>query len=203
VLSKGFPIKSPLVSSAFGGFSEDELNNTRMEVYRLPDQILQQFCEYSKYLYESEIARMQRLNVATKNYLLFILATITISLGAIQWLKPNIEKEHFAFDVMTYQVALVCIALVFFFVALVCSVLVLRVRPYERLCDPEEFARVIVSETHVDGVIEAIAANYVVATNRNYYVNHSKAKWLARSLNIYLCGLMLLLVSGILYSVLH
>ena len=76
--------------------------------------------------------------------------------------------------------------------AFIFVVLSVKIRSFERLCDPIDFLNKS-EQQDMDLNKKDITANYIVATSRNYTVNNQKSRWLFRGLITYLLALVLFL----------
>lgn len=151
--------------------------------------------EYSRYLYENELARTDKLNDTSKTFILFISSTFTVLLAGLTWvgvdvLSKQTDTIYNPANLAAASLFLVSVlALVLAFVFVVLSV---KIRSFERLCDPLQFVSAN-GDKSTDLIKKDITANYTVATARNYKVNARKAWWLFNALFAYLAALVLFL----------
>ncbi|RJP46348.1 MAG: hypothetical protein C4583_19045 [Anaerolineaceae bacterium] len=151
--------------------------------------------DYSKYLYEQENQRNEKLTFATNIYLVVITFAFTFLAGLLSWLFPESGNSSLIAD-HRFQVALwVCfgISIVSILLSLIFTLLVVKVRSFERLCNPKEFVVEADYFETEERLIGSIISHYVVATERNFLVNNKKAKYLAYGLQTYIFGFILLL----------
>lgn len=156
-----------------------------------------QLHNYTKYLYEEEKHRTEYLNTATNTYLAFITFSFSFAAGVLYWLIPQLDG--IALNALTLAQTLGLIglagAILLLTLALVFTVLVVKVRAFERLCVPEEFAEEASQHGDEEKLVNAITANYVVATERNFAINNRKTMYLAYALQSYITGFVLFIVS--------
>lgn len=142
--------------------------------------------DYTKYLYEEEKERTSHLNSLMKIYL----TILTFTLGAIVFKFLDVKEILFSinddgsiilrmFWIFSYLSSLM-IMLSFLF-----TILVVKIRKYERLCNPTNFVEEATKVYDEIRLLSLINANYVVATERNWVVNQKKAKLLTYSLLSY------------------
>lgn len=157
--------------------------------------ILKHLLDYSKVLHEQENQRNDKLTSVTNIYLVVITFAFTLLLGGASLVFPTTESTLSNLG-GRYQVMLFVglgISILLFLMSLFFTILVVKVRSFERLCNPKEFiieASAIKSE---EEVVSAIISHYVVATERNFLVNNRKAKFLAYGLQTYIIGFSVLL----------
>lgn len=151
--------------------------------------------DYSLYLYENELHRTTDLNATSKTYIVFISSTFTALLAGLTWVGTDyfvqqIERIGDPLHLMVFALFLSSIfVLVLAFIFVVLSV---KIRSFERLCDPIDFLNKS-EQQDMDLNKKDITANYIVATSRNYTVNNQKSRWLFRGLITYLLALILFL----------
>lgn len=158
---------------------------------------LERLLKYTKYLYEEETERSIRLNAIVKVYL-----TIqTFTLGAVgfkiidtiqdsQVLLASIATVFHSHTFLPYAALSSGILLV---ASLLLSVMVLDMRKYERLCEPEHFVERSGAFSDEKRLVAAMVSNYVIASKRNFHVGQRKAVYLKASLYTYVFSVSLLL----------
>jgi hypothetical protein len=159
----------------------------------IPDNsILLRSLEYCKYLYEEEDKRTNSLNNTVKAYftvLTFTIGLLSFKAGSLK--DANLQVSKPSID----SIVLLGISLFLLFLSLILSILVLKMRKYERLTDPERvFIKAQFLKTEGD-FINSMMADFSVATNRNYTMNQQKVKLLIYALIFYLAGIIFLLGS--------
>ena len=155
--------------------------------------------EYLRYLYEEELERMKRLSNVGRLYFTIIAASLTIMIASARILLYQPKKifylelsdfhRHIVQSLFGAMVLILIVSFVFFLISL-------RLRRYERICEPYEFV-IYSSFVNHEEVQRKVAANYVAATAACFKRNQERAKWLNRALGSYLlfvCSLFLLLM---------
>jgi hypothetical protein len=160
--------------------------------------------DYFKYLYEEEKHRTEHLNSATNTYLVFITFAFTFTVGLFNWLYPQVDAMFFGKITIIQSILLagLIISIVLIIVSLVFTILVVKVRRFERLCIPKEFAKEASGMVGENEIINSITSHFIVAVEKNYQVNNAKAKFLAYGLRTYIFGFLLLLISISLLNIL-
>ncbi len=157
--------------------------------------ILNHLLSYSKTLHEQENQRNDKLTNVTNIYLVVITFAFTLLLGVLSLISPTagsmllkLSKEFqiVLFGGLGVSVLLILMSLIF-------TMLVLKVRSFERLCNPKEFIVEASSMKSEEEVVGAIISHYVVATERNFLINNRKARFLAYGLQTYIIGFAILL----------
>jgi len=165
--------------------------------------ILIHLLDYSKVLHEQENQRNDKLTNVTNIYLVVITFAFTLLLGVLSLISPtagnmllNLSKEFqiILFGGLGISVLLILMSLFF-------TMLVVKVRAFERLCNPKEFIVEASSIKSEEEVISAIISDYVVATERNFIINNKKARFLAYGLQSYILGFVILLLTVISFLV--
>jgi hypothetical protein len=156
--------------------------------------VLKHLLDYSKNLHEQENQRNDKLTSVTNIYLVVITFAFTLLLGVLSLISPSAVNMLLKLS-GDFQIVLfggLGISVFLLLMSLIFTVLVVKVRSFERLCNPKEFvieASIIKSE---EEVISAIISHYVVATERNFLVNNKKAKYLSYALQSYIAGFIFL-----------
>ncbi len=153
--------------------------------------------DYSKYLYEEEKQRNEKLSSNTNTYLVVITFAFTFSAGLLGWLFPNVNSLPAGSNSKVQLILLLGlgVSILILLLSLVLTMLVVKVRQFERLCDPKDFAVRASKMRREDELISSMIANYVVATERNFVMDNRKARFLAAGLQAYLIGFVLLLAT--------
>jgi len=156
---------------------------------------LQHLLDYSRYLHEQEEHRNDKLSGVTNTYLVVITFAFTLLLGVISLALPNLEDLLLRLSpgVSTMLLIVAGAAVLLILLSLFFTLLVVKVRPFERLCDSREF---VLEASKMKGeaeVISSIISHYVVSTERNFLINNQKARYLSLALQSYLAGFTLLL----------
>lgn len=161
--------------------------------------ILKHLLDYSKYLHEQEDQRNDKLTGVTNIYLVVITFAFTLLLGIISLISPTMEESLLGIR-QGYQIALLIglgAAVVLILASLFFTMLVVKVRSFERLCNPKEFILEASNIKSEEAVISAVISHYVVSTERNFLVNNRKAMYLALALQSYILGFVILLLTVI------
>jgi hypothetical protein len=152
--------------------------------------------DYSKYLYEEEKQRNEKLNSATNTYLVVITFAFTFSASLLSWLSPKVDDLSTFRNDKLQLLFLLCfgVSILILLLSLIFTMLVVKTRQFERLCDPVDFASKA-SSLNEEELISSIISNFVVATDRNFLINNKKARFLSLGLQTYIIGFILLLVT--------
>jgi hypothetical protein len=153
--------------------------------------------DYFKYLYEEEKQRNEKLNSATNTYLVVITFAFSFSAGLLSWLSPKATNLSTILN-DKFQLLLILglgVSILILLLSLIFTLLVIKVRQFERLCSPVDFATKASIMENEDELISSIISNYVVATERNFLINNKKARFLTLGMQAYLIGFILLLIS--------
>ena len=175
---------------------ENEITQDKGSLVRLLD--------YFKYLYEQENHRSEKLNASTNTYLVAITFAFTFLVGLLGWMFPKESGPLAPLNGPVQVLMLVCIgiAVLLILLSLIFTMLVVKVRPFERLCDPAEFAEQTKSIRDEADLMRAIISHFVVATDRNFQLDNEKARFLAYGLQSFVAGFVLLLsaLAGLYFS---
>lgn len=161
------------------------------------DNILRSTLEYSKYLYEEENDRRDRLNNAVKVYLGFL--TFILGVGVVKLV--SFGELILLLNTRMYQAlsntgfVLLGLSLMFLIVSFVFTIRVLKMWPYERLCDPRTMAVKSVFLENNRQFLESMISDYVAACNVNYNINNEKSMLLTRALSMLIIGLIMFVTS--------
>lgn len=166
----------------------------KFHLYKEDNLILTRLLDYSRYIYEEERDRTYNLERKARLIAVFLCGSVLALLAQLP-----IEKLRELINIQAYVGYIVIIVFFISFVLIVIStvfnILVYRIRIYERLCDPEEFAVKSETTNNENEMLARIIADYVIATNRNHKINESKAKTLSNSIFYLLIGLVLYSIS--------
>lgn len=153
--------------------------------------------DYFKYMYEEERHRSEKLNSASNTYLVFITFAFTFTTGLLNWtgnpFGDLLSKN--ATLIQSILLVVVCFALILIFMSLILTILVVKVYRFERLCNPKDFAVETADINDESLILTSIISHYIVATERNYKVNNTKANFLSYGLKAYVIGFTLLVIS--------
>ena len=161
------------------------------------DNILKSTLEYSKYLYEEENLRRDRLNNAVKVYLGFL--TFILGVGAFKLV--SLGELSLLLNTSAHQalsntgIILLGLSLLLLIVAFVLTIRVLKMWTYERLCDPKAMAVRSVFLEDNRKILSSMISDYVVACNVNHHINNQKSTLLTRALSMLIIGLIMLVTS--------
>jgi len=163
--------------------------------------VLESILHYSKYLYEEENERRDRLNNAVKVYigiLTFILGVVALRVGNLdQW---SLFKYHNLAVVPIATFVLFGASGLTFLASFVYTILVLRMWPYKRLRDPVTMAVESVFLDDLEMHTSSLISDYAVACNVNHTINNEKSRLLSRALAFLIVGLILLSISTVVDS---
>jgi len=167
-------------------------------------QFLLRVKEYAQYLYEAEDRRAERFQEATKTYLLFIGSTLAGTVGTLKWL--DLRPTSLLSRAYSAKEQVVLIALLIAVLALGASflmtILVVKVRQREGLCEPRQFLAGAALDNSETEALERIIADFVVAAERNVMLNDEKARLLASASRIYRVALATLTLAAVGYVLL-
>jgi hypothetical protein len=165
--------------------------------------ILKHLLDYSKFLHEQENQRNDKLTSVTNIYLVVITFAFTLLLGGASLVIPTTESTLPNLG-QQYQIMLFVglgISILLFLMSLFFTILVVKVRSFERLCNPKEFIIEASGMKYEEEVVSEIISHYVVATERNFIVNNTKARYLAYGLQSYVLGFVTLLLTIVAFLV--
>lgn len=149
-----------------------------------PTGLLVRLEEYSRRMYEEENDRTSRLNGASRNLFLILAATVAF-LGAVaEWLLPR-PADELPTSGGWLLVVLLMIASLLALASFVCILFALRVRTFERLCDPFNLATRSLFFQSEDEVLAVMISDQLIASGRNHRVNETKAGMLSRAYLFY------------------
>lgn len=157
--------------------------------------------EYSKYLYEEEKSRTERIEKKVNIFTMFLGGSF---LGILTFLSPEKLVKSFNGSIIEKQIVITIFVTYYAsFLLFLCSavfiILVYKVLDFEWLCNPEKrISKLAENEEHV--VLDTIIADFVVTANRNHELNDKKAKWLAKAIFFLLIGLILWAVSLVTFN---
>lgn len=166
--------------------------------------------EYFKYIYEEENKRRDILNNTTKIYLGAFAFVVGIGIAKIETmekltsmvkiLSDSIPGGHYVSLLGTF---LFIFSAILFFVSFVFTMLVVKMWKRERLCDPQEFVFRAMAMSNENRLLSAIIADYVVATNRNHWINEQKAKLLSQALLSLISSIIIFAITLTLFQTLN
>ncbi len=161
--------------------------------------VLKHLLDYSKTLHEQENQRNDKLTNVTNIYLVVITFALTLLLGVLSLISPtagtllvNLSGE--------FRIILFCglgVAVLLILSSLFFTMLVVKVRAFERLCNPKEFIIEASTIQTEEEVISEIISHYVVATERNFITNNTKARLLTYGFQSYIFGFVILVLTVI------
>jgi hypothetical protein len=165
---------------------------------KLEKEILLRILEYCKYLYEEEKERKNSLHAAVKTYitLLTFILGIGLGLGLIKGLPIDksiiVSNNNFIniWLIIFFSISICC-----FFISLIFTILVLKIWRFERPADPRSISLKSIFMENENEVISDIIADYIIACEKNYNINESKAKLLSRGLFFLITGFILFVIS--------
>lgn len=163
--------------------------------------VLKQLIEHAKYLYEEEIKRADRFHNAVKTYLVFILPTFPVTLGAIKFINSN-PTGFFNLNLPVRDLVIggiLGVSLLMTVVSFIFSISVIKTWKTERLCKPKEFYAKALNFTDEKYILQEILIDFLVATEKNADVNNKKGRLLSLSAKMYHISILFLVFGGILY----
>lgn len=165
---------------------------------------LARLLDYFKYLYEQENHRSEKLNASTNTYLVAITFAFTFLVGLLGWMFPKESGPLIPLDSTIQALLAACagVAILLILASLIFTMLVVKVRPFERLCDPVKFAGQTSDIRDEADLMRAMISHYVVATDRNFQLDNQKARLLSYALQTFIVGFVLLLsaLAGLYFS---
>lgn len=158
---------------------------------------LNRLLDYSKYLYEQENQRNEKLTSVTNIYLVVITFAFSFMSGLLSLISPSSETALFNLNISKNPVLYIGlgVAVVLILLSLIFTLLVVKVRSFERLCNPKDYVTEAEHFKTEQELVGSMIAHYVVATERNFLVNNKKAAHLANALQSYVFGFVILLLA--------
>jgi len=164
-------------------------------------EALKSLIEHAKYLYEEEVRRGERFHNAVKTYLVFMLSTFTVNLGAIK--LTNISSLGFSHILPVRDLVIggfFGVSIIATAVSFVLLILVIKTWRTERICGtPREFYSTLVNATDEASIFQGILRDFLVAAEKNARVNDKKGKLLFLAARTYYSGVFFLAIGGTLY----
>ncbi len=161
------------------------------------EDIQQDLLEYSKYLYEEENERRDRLNNAVKVYIGFL--TFVLGIGVFKLISQKeliLLLKNDTYPILSIIGAIFFgMSIISFFISFLFTILVLKMWPFERLSDPRINMEKSIFMDHKNDFVSSMISDYVVACNINHAINNEKSQLLARGLVLLIAGLILLAMS--------
>ncbi len=156
--------------------------------------------DYMKFVYEEEVRRTERLNAATRTYLLFIGSTLGTTLAGLKWLeiKPVGALSGSTGTFQTLLAVILLVSLIALALSFLFTIAVIKAWPTQKLCEPQEF--VLESIPCYRTLLQSMVANYSISAERNGKINQKKFFFLSLASRAYRVGLSLLTISGVMYA---
>jgi hypothetical protein len=169
----------------------------QIEVNKIHENILQSLLDYSKYLYEEENERRDRLNNAVKVYIGFL--TFILAIGVFR-LIPFEElilllKNRTYIVISIFGVIFYGTSVISFFISFIFTILVLKMWPFERLSDPRTMVVKSIFMENKNDYVSSMISDYVVACNANHEINNQKSRLLSWGLTFLIGGFILFVLS--------
>ena len=163
---------------------------------KIPDlKNLVRLLDYSKYLYEQENKRNEKLSSSTNIYLVVITFTFTLLVGFLGFIPPKQRFMSLGLNDWVYISLSTClgISVMLILLALIFTLLVVKVRPFESLCNIKEFIYEAEHYETEEELVGSMITHYAVATEKNIPLNNEKAKFLKLALLSFNIGFIILL----------
>ena len=161
------------------------------------DLLVRQY-EYFQYLFEQEQKRAVSIVGGAKVYIafiVFILGSIFLKLITPDKVIALFSNSAVWSGARLIGITMVMLSIVALTVAVVFTILVLKVWFYDRLCDPmERFVETLAMRDELEVISKSIT-DFAVATSRNNRINNERAEYLARGLNCLLIGTLLSIIT--------
>lgn len=162
--------------------------------------------EYFQYLFEQEQKRAASIVNGAKVYiafLVFIMGSIflkVISLDKISALFEGNMIEPILRPICIFFVVLSGLSL---FIAILFSILVLKVWLYHRLCDPMiRFEETLEMKDEIE-VLSKSLSDFAVTISRNNRINNRRSEFLTYGLNFLLTGILFSIITTFLLTVIE
>lgn len=142
-------------------------------------------------MYEEEKGRTDRLNDAVKVYIAFM----TFILGFVVFKMfppeetPVLVSAAIKSNIGIIYISLALISFTSFLISFVCTIFVLKIWKFERVCDPRDIVTRSLLWESENELISVIIADYSTAANRNHEINDRKSKLLSKALFSLVVGL--------------
>ncbi len=167
------------------------------EQERIRGLLVRQY-EYLQYLFEQEQKRAASIVGGAKVYIAFLVFILgSIFLKAITPEKILALFSNFSIEswLRFTVVSLIILSAIALSLALLFTILVLKVWFYERLCDPiERFKETLTMKDEIEVLSKSIS-DLAVATSRNNLINNKRAEYLTWGLNSLIIGAVLSIIA--------
>ena len=161
------------------------------------DLLVRQY-EYFQYLFEQEQKRAASIVGGAKVYIafiVFILGSTILKLVTPDKIITLFSRSETWSGAQLIGISLVAASGAAMTIAVVFTILVLKVWRYDRLCDPlRRFAETLTMEDELE-VLSKCILDLAVATSRNNHINNKRAEYLTRGLKCLLAGTLLSIVT--------
>jgi hypothetical protein len=155
--------------------------------------------EYFQYLYEQEQKRAMSIIAGAKIYiafLVFILGSILLKVISPDKLIALFNNGSIPRWEVIIGISLSVLSAMALSIALLFSILVMKVWQYDRLCCPIERFRDTLNMNDEIEVLSKSICDFAVATHRNNEINNKRAKYLSYALGFLLIGTVFALITA-------
>ncbi len=155
--------------------------------------------EYFQYLFEQEQKRAMSIIAGAKIYiafLVFILGSILLKVISPAKIIALFNNSSIPTWEVILGISLTGLSAIALSIALLFSILVMKVWSYDRLCCPiERFKETLYMNNEIEVLSKSIS-DFAVATHRNNEINNKRAKYLSYALGFLLIGTVLALITA-------
>lgn len=155
--------------------------------------------EYFQYLYEQEQKRAMSIIAGAKIYiafLVFILGSILLKVISADKIIALFNNGSIPQWEVILGISLSVLSAIALSIALIFSILVMKVWSYDRLCNPVERFRDTLYMNNEIEVLSKSISDFAVATHRNNEINNKRARYLSYALGFLLIGMVLALITA-------
>ncbi len=173
---------------------EEKFNSTNKESLKI-------LLEYCKHLYDEESNRTKRIEQKINIQSFILGGGVLVIFGIpIDKFTELLNSSPLLHGIIILILLLFFTSTCLFLFSSIFTILVYRVRIFERLCDPKIIATDSVVSENTSDLLSKIIADYVIAANRNHEINNKKANYLSKALFSLLAGIILFVFSIIIFK---
>lgn len=168
------------------------------EKERIKDLFVRQN-EYFQYLFEQEQKRAASIVAGAKMYiafLVFILGSIFLKVITADKIIGLFNSSSIPQWEKVLGISLTVLSAIALLIALIFTILVLKVWSYDRLCNPVNRLKDTIYMTDEIEVLSKSISDFAVATSRNNEINNKRAQFLSYALGFLLIGTVLALITA-------
>lgn len=170
---------------------------------RIKDLFVRQY-DYFQYLFEVEQKRAASIIAGAKVYiafLVFILGSIFLKVLSIDKIRRLFTDNSITQFEKYLGILFSILSALALFVALIFSILVLKIWSYDRLCNPAiRFKDTLYMKDEIE-VLSKCISDFAVATSRNNEINNKRARFLSFGLVFLITGTILSLLTAFILRV--